>query len=143
MKTLKIFCGILTVICVILLVMLLTNKSCDKDRHHRYDSASLIGQWNDPDPVNLKLNADSTFAISIAGSGQNFYGVWAIADTYVNTDTITFLILKNKKEQQYSNEEYFKYYFLEINSIEKNKLKMTDCSGKLRMNRQYNFKLDN
>ena len=44
-------------------------------------------------------------------------------------------ILKNLTEKKYEREEYFKYYFFQIDKLNKDKLKMTDLSGTLRRNR--------
>jgi hypothetical protein len=109
----------------------------------KFEYKRLIGVWDEPDDKSeLKIKSDSTFQIYLSGSQQNFYGKYRVFDVVVDLDTSSFLVLKNAKLQEFRNEDYFEYYFLEIESVSNNTMRLIDRSGKLRMNRKYKFKRD-
>lgn len=129
---------IVTVICIGLIIALVVVTS--KRDTPKFDHRLLIGDWKEvSENEQLTLNEDSTFAVYIGGSGQAFEGVWQTKDLYFDNDTTSLLVLKNMFEKKYDREDYFQYYFFQINELSSDTMKLTDLSGALRKNRVNTF----
>jgi len=134
----KIILIILTITCIVLIILLLLPRH-KSNSSLRFDRNLLIGYWSGE--YNLELKSDSSFAFSCNDSRQNFYGTWSLTDIYNSNDTISFLVLKNLKEQQYRNEDWFSTYFFEIEKRSNNVLKVIDLSASLTVRRNNSYYL--
>ncbi len=103
----------------------------------------LIGLWLDEkEDVQLELKKDSSFSISISRSRQNFYGKWSVVETiFQGPDTLDLLILKNQKEME-NKWDYFEYYFIEIEKIGNNTIKVIDRSRTSNLGSSYRLRRD-